>query len=75
MVLVNEKIELLLEKINRKQIWEEMPVFCFTSDVDWASEDVMKEYFQGTSKNLDFSSIAVSVLKSVNLLTGNCHQV
>ena len=41
----NEKIELLLDKINKKQIWDEIPVFCFSSDVDWASENVMKEYF------------------------------
>ena len=42
----NERIEVLLDKINKKQIWDEMPVFCFSSDVDWASEDVMGEYFR-----------------------------
>lgn len=40
-----EEIEVLLSKIQAKQIWNEMPVFCFTSDIDWASEDVMKEFF------------------------------
>jgi hypothetical protein len=40
------KIETLIKEINKKQIWDEKPVFCFTSDVDWASEDVMKEYFK-----------------------------
>jgi hypothetical protein len=42
---MTEEIEILLSKINKKQIWDETPVFCFTSDVDWASEDVMSEYF------------------------------
>jgi hypothetical protein len=42
---MKEKIETLLNKINTKHIWDEMPVFCFTSDIDWASEDVMREYF------------------------------
>ena len=34
-----------IKKINKKQIWDNEPVFCFTSDVDWASEDVLKQYF------------------------------
>ena len=42
---MNEKIELLINKIKKKQIWDEQPVFCFSSDIDWASEDVMEEYF------------------------------
>lgn len=42
---MKENIENLLIKINAKHIWDEKPVFCFTSDVDWASEDVMTEYF------------------------------
>ncbi len=42
---MNAEIELILEKINTKRIWDEEPVFCYTSDVDWASEDVMEEYF------------------------------
>ena len=25
-----------------KNIWEEEPVVCFTSDIDWASEDMIK---------------------------------
>lgn len=39
------KIERLLIKANSKFIWDKEPVFCFTSDIDWASEDVMKAYF------------------------------
>jgi len=39
-------IEKLLGNINSKHIWDEAPVFCFTSDIDWASEDVIKEYFK-----------------------------
>jgi hypothetical protein len=42
---MKENIETLLNKIHSKHIWDEMPVFCFTSDIDWASEDVLKEYF------------------------------
>ncbi len=42
---MKETIEILLSKIQAKYIWDEMPVFCFTSDIDWASEDVMREYF------------------------------
>jgi hypothetical protein len=38
-------IETLL-KINHSHLqWDEEPVFCFTSDIDWASEAVMKDYF------------------------------
>ena len=27
-------------------IWDEQPVFCFTSDMDWASEAVIDDYFR-----------------------------
>jgi hypothetical protein len=37
--------EELIEKLQKNFIWDEQPVFCFTSDVDWASEDVMESYF------------------------------
>jgi hypothetical protein len=40
-----EEVENLLEKINKKQIWDDTPIFCFTSDVDWASEDILELYF------------------------------
>ena len=33
-----------------KNIWEEEPVVCFTSDIDWASEDMIRKTF--TSKDL-----------------------
>ncbi|MDR0368202.1 MAG: hypothetical protein LBH82_03560 [Bacteroidales bacterium] len=36
----------LLNKVNRKNIWDEEPVFCFTSDMDWASEAVLSIFFQ-----------------------------
>ena len=29
-----------------KYIWEEEPVVCFTSDIDWASEDMIKRTFE-----------------------------
>lgn len=35
----------LLEKTARPHIWDEVPVFCFTSDIDWASEAVIDDYF------------------------------
>jgi len=43
---MNNRSEFLLSKVYSKQIWDEEPVFCFTSDIDWASEDVMDEYFR-----------------------------
>jgi len=42
---MNGGMEELITKLRGKQIWDETPVFCFTSDIDWASEEVMKEYF------------------------------
>lgn len=36
----------LLEKAAEPHIWDEQPVFCFTSDIDWASEAVIEHYFQ-----------------------------
>ena len=36
----------LLEKAAGPHIWDEQPVFCFTSDIDWASEAVIKRYFK-----------------------------
>ncbi|GEQ87211.1 hypothetical protein ULMS_27190 [Patiriisocius marinistellae] len=42
---MQNKIEFLLEKLKKKREWHDKPVFCFTSDIDWASEAVMEEYF------------------------------
>lgn len=40
-------IEALLEKVNSaKRIWDTEPVFCFTSDIDWASEAVLERFFE-----------------------------
>ena len=36
----------LLDKVNLKNVWDEKPVFCFTSDIDWASEAVLELFFQ-----------------------------
>jgi hypothetical protein len=36
----------LLHKVNRKNHWDETPIFCFTSDIDWASEDVLHAFFE-----------------------------
>jgi len=39
------EIKELIIKMNLRYIWDEEPVYCFTSDIDWASEDVLNEYF------------------------------
>ena len=36
----------LLEKAAGPHVWDEQPVFCFTSDIDWASEAVIEHYFR-----------------------------
>ena len=38
-------IEELLERLEVPRLWTEEPVFCFTSDIDWASESVLSDYF------------------------------
>ncbi|MDD2228119.1 MAG: hypothetical protein PHY48_01760 [Candidatus Cloacimonetes bacterium] len=38
-------IETLIGKNMIPKIWDTEPVYCFTSDVDWASEAVLKEFF------------------------------
>ena len=43
----NERItmDIMINIIQSNFLWDEQPVFCFTSDIDWASEAVMREYF------------------------------
>lgn len=41
----NEMVR-LLEKAAGPHIWDEQPVFCFTSDIDWASETVIEREFR-----------------------------
>lgn len=43
---MNNNIFELLKKVNSKNIWDDEPVFCFTSDIDWASEDVLSIFFK-----------------------------
>ncbi len=43
---MKDRIELLIKKNHSKFLWDDYPVFCFTSDIDWASEAVMNEYFK-----------------------------
>ena len=47
---MKKKVENLLNKLKTKQIRDEKPVFCFTSDIDWASEDVIKAYFNSINQ-------------------------
>lgn len=42
---VNEEMAFLIDKVAQKHLWDEQPVFCFTSDIDWASEDVLEDFF------------------------------
>lgn len=39
-------IEMVLEKLNKPKLWDNEPVFCFTADIDWASEDILKIFFK-----------------------------
>jgi len=34
----------LLNKIDKRRIWDDEPVFCFTSDIDWASEAALEMF-------------------------------
>lgn len=42
--------EELLEKLDRRQIWHREPVFCFTADVDWASDHVLEIFLSDIEK-------------------------
>lgn len=42
---MNTDMASLVEKVARPHLWDEQPVFCFTSDIDWASEDVLEAFF------------------------------
>ena len=44
MCMNSEKVD-LLRNVNKINIWDQEPVFCFTSDIDWASEDVLRHFF------------------------------
>ena len=35
----------IVNKLENKFIWDEMPVYAFTTDIDWASEDVLFLFF------------------------------
>lgn len=43
----------LINKLENKFIWDEMPVYVFTTDIDWASEDVLSLFFEKL-KRFDF---------------------
>ena len=36
----------LLRRIAQPKRWDHEPVFCFSSDIDWASEVVLTEFFR-----------------------------
>ena len=35
----------ILKELEKTKIWDEEPIFCFTSDIDWASEYVLELFF------------------------------
>ena len=35
----------IINKLENKYIWDEMPVYSFTTDIDWASEDILSLFF------------------------------
>jgi len=39
-------LDFILDKTFQNKIWNNQPVFCFTSDIDWASEAVLEYYFE-----------------------------
>jgi len=41
-----------IDRLIRKHGWDEQPVFCFTSDVDWASEYVLEKFFHLLNKEI-----------------------
>jgi hypothetical protein len=50
-------IEALLEKVDKHQPWDDEPFFCFTSDIDWASEAVLDIFFSEMLKyNLELTT-------------------
>ncbi|MGH2563381.1 MAG: hypothetical protein ACRDE8_01730, partial [Ginsengibacter sp.] len=42
---MSEQISKLLLNISKEKPWHTKPIFCFTADVDWASETVLKLFF------------------------------
>jgi hypothetical protein len=41
----------LLEKLSKPKIWDTEPVFCFTTDIDWASEYVLEVFYEQLGKH------------------------
>jgi hypothetical protein len=35
-----------MSALSKQKIWDTEPVFCFTADIDWASEDVLKIFYE-----------------------------
>ncbi len=42
---ITDNMAALVEKLHQPHIWDEQPVLCFTSDIDWASEAVIDNFF------------------------------
>ena len=50
-------IEFILQNINEPKIWDDEPVFCFTADIDFASEYVLEAFFN----DLPLSEIKLTI--------------
>jgi hypothetical protein len=62
----------LLSKVNRKNVWDEEPVFCFSSDIDWASEDVLDSFFKIIP--LDLIKLTTFVTHASDIITNYADQ-
>jgi hypothetical protein len=47
--MLSMDVRRLLDHINSPRMWDREPVFCFTVDVDWASEAVLGRFFSAMS--------------------------
>lgn len=42
-------VKWMLDRLNAPRVWDREPVFCFTADVDWASEAVLARFLSAAS--------------------------
>jgi hypothetical protein len=64
----------IINKLENKYIWDEMPVYSFTTDIDWASEDILSLFFKKINNfniRLDAFITHDSDIINLNELKGN----
>ncbi len=64
---IDNHMKELLERASAPHLWDEQPVFCFTSDIDWASEAVIGAYFQKLP--IDLLKLTVFMTHSSDMLS------